>query len=70
MGVRECFTVLMAVNSTRGEVLNGSQGGFHCSNGCVQPSRRGFSVCVAARTLRRASRLCNRNCRRHKSKAV
>ena len=52
------------------EALNRSQGGFHCCDGCVQPSRRGFSVCVAARTLRRASRLCNRNCQRHKSKAV
>ena len=27
MGVREGFTVLMAVSSTRGEVLHGSQGG-------------------------------------------
>ena len=27
MGIREGFTVLMAVSSARGEVLHGSQGG-------------------------------------------
>ena len=39
MGVREGFTVVMAVSvsSPRGEVLNGSQGGFHCCDGCEQP---------------------------------
>ena len=35
MGVREGFTVLMAVSSTRGEVLHGSQGGTEWESGRV-----------------------------------
>ena len=35
MGVREGFTVVMAVSSPRGEVWNGSQGGTEWESGRV-----------------------------------